>query len=233
MTTLELCGSNLKILPECIQACKNLQLLNLNNCKQLREIRGIPPNMEELSAINCTSLVPSVLNLLLNQNMHSCSGKKFTLPGTRIPEWVDHNGKGASLSFWFRNDFPNIALFGIGGPNSNRHECRVSINGHVLNIGSFNYHWSCKKDTEHIYLYDRPHLYNMDYPQDQWNHAEISYEFKMLELGRWTKPLPKETWVYIYDKARIKRDILFTNPNLNLNPEPSKEHLERKYQFLD
>lgn len=34
------------------------------------------------------------------------------MPGTAtIPEWFEHRSKGLSISFWFRNKFPSIALF--------------------------------------------------------------------------------------------------------------------------
>ncbi|KAI4353219.1 hypothetical protein L6164_002185 [Bauhinia variegata] len=190
MTSLELCGSNLTILPE---------------CKQLQEIRAIPPKIKVLSARNCTSLIPSSLNLLLDENIHSRGITCFTLPGTRIPKWVDHYGKKASLSFWFRNKFPDVVQFVIG------------VNGRVL---AESYHSYSELETKHAFLYNlRLHCdgdlekHEMPYPEEEWNHAKISFVSKSYELGRRQEPLVQETGVYIFDRDRIERDILFTNPN--------------------
>lgn len=39
----------------------------------------------------------------------------ISLPGARIPEWFDHCDKGGSISFWFRNKFPAVALCTVMG----------------------------------------------------------------------------------------------------------------------
>ena len=64
---LNLSGHNFTILPECIKDYRFLFHLRLDDCKFLREIRGIPPNLEYLSAIRCNSLTSSCKNMLLNQ----------------------------------------------------------------------------------------------------------------------------------------------------------------------
>lgn len=53
---LNLSLNNFTILPACIKECRLLTILILDYCMHLREIRGIPPNLETLSAIRCTSL---------------------------------------------------------------------------------------------------------------------------------------------------------------------------------
>ncbi|KAI4353197.1 hypothetical protein L6164_002163 [Bauhinia variegata] len=206
------CTSLVTLLPESIQECEFLTDLNLDNCKQPREIRGIPPNIKVLSAINCTSLTPSALSLLVDQVY-------ITLPGTRIPKFFDHYGKRESLSFWFRNKFPDIALFVVVGPNkmfsSITFECNVSVNGNLLD------HWFQSypiSEVENTFQYNLRRRLNLDeqgmvYPEDEWNHAEISYIFKTYKVGRRKKPLVQQTGIYIFDRARNQRDILFTNPN--------------------
>jgi Leucine-rich repeat (LRR) protein len=67
VTYLDLSKSNLTILPECIKENRSLRSLYLNYCKFLQEIRGIPPNLKFLSALNCESLSSSCTNMLLNQ----------------------------------------------------------------------------------------------------------------------------------------------------------------------
>jgi len=70
--SLDLSGNNFTILPECIKDCHFLWYLRLDDCKCLREIRGIPPNLKRLSAKQCKSLTSSCKNMLLNQVFFSC-----------------------------------------------------------------------------------------------------------------------------------------------------------------
>ncbi|KAI4353223.1 hypothetical protein L6164_002189 [Bauhinia variegata] len=185
MTSLELCGSNLTILPECIQACQHLSDLNLDNCKQLQEIRAIPPNIKVLSAINCTSLNPSALNLLLDKNIHSRGNTCFTLPGKRIPKWFDCYDIGnESLLFWFRNEFPDIALFFVGASNemfdSLLIECILTVNDRVVGEWYSDYP---VLETKHTFLYDLRSRLNLDMERkvysryDIVNYVRIHYVF--------------------------------------------------------
>ena len=64
---LNLSKHNFTILPECIKDFQFLSSLTLDDCKFLREIRGIPPNLKWLSAKHCKSLTSSTRNMLLNQ----------------------------------------------------------------------------------------------------------------------------------------------------------------------
>ena len=52
---LRITSDNFKILPECFSEC-HLKHLDLFDCTSLEEIRGFPPNLESLSAIDCISL---------------------------------------------------------------------------------------------------------------------------------------------------------------------------------
>jgi len=58
---------NLKILPECLSECHHLKCLVLHGCASLEEIRGIPPNLEELFADKCKSLSSSSRRMLMSQ----------------------------------------------------------------------------------------------------------------------------------------------------------------------
>lgn len=64
---LYLSRNNFTVLPECLKECRFLRELELNYCKRLQEIRGIPPNLKQLSALGCESLTSSRRNMLLNQ----------------------------------------------------------------------------------------------------------------------------------------------------------------------
>ena len=64
---LDLTGSNFTILPACIKDCHFLRSLYLNYCNNLQEIGGIPPNIEYLNAVGCTSTSSSSRGMLLNK----------------------------------------------------------------------------------------------------------------------------------------------------------------------
>ncbi|PNX83981.1 disease resistance protein (TIR-NBS-LRR class) [Trifolium pratense] len=110
LTHLDLSLSNFTILPECIKEHQSLISLNLDDCTRLQEIRGIPPNLKFLSALNCELLSSSCTSMLLNQELHEVGGTIFCLPGKRIPEWFELQSRGWSFSFWIRNRLPSISL---------------------------------------------------------------------------------------------------------------------------
>jgi hypothetical protein len=56
-----------KFLPECLKECRNLQELNVRHCKNLEEIRGIPPNLSILDAEDSKPLNSSSRSMLVNK----------------------------------------------------------------------------------------------------------------------------------------------------------------------
>ncbi|XP_012574085.1 disease resistance-like protein DSC1 [Cicer arietinum] len=54
---LRLDGSNLEILPVSIEGLSELEIMSLNNCRNLRFLPKLPPHIKEFHADNCTSLV--------------------------------------------------------------------------------------------------------------------------------------------------------------------------------
>jgi len=64
---LDLSKNNFRILPECIREFQFLRKLNVNDCKLLQEIRGIPPSLKHFLATNCKSLTSLSTNMFLNQ----------------------------------------------------------------------------------------------------------------------------------------------------------------------
>ncbi|KOM54619.1 hypothetical protein LR48_Vigan10g051100 [Vigna angularis] len=186
LKTLRLRNSNLSILPECIQECHFLELLDLCYCKQLREIRGLPPNIDDFLAYNCKSLEAhsSTLNSLLSRAIDSSTRKFYVLPGERVPEWFDHSTKGNSLCFWFRRDFPSItvcAILGvldnIEGPFFVKFNFFVTINDiEIPFLFDFNY----ILDTDHMFMFN-----NFTYPmkldcgglvsENEWSYGEVLF----------------------------------------------------------
>ncbi|KAK2421750.1 TMV resistance protein N [Trifolium repens] len=112
--SLILTGSNLKILPSNLEKCCFLETINLDDCKFLEEIRGVPPNLKTLSAIGCKSLTSSSKRMLMNQEVHEAGGTEFYFPSSRsdrIPEWFEHQRREPSISFGFRNKLPSLVFY--------------------------------------------------------------------------------------------------------------------------
>nr|KYP59772.1 TMV resistance protein N [Cajanus cajan] len=64
---LDISYNNLTALPACIKECIHLKTLLLNNCKQLKDILEIPPKLQDIDALNCTSLTSQSSSVLLSQ----------------------------------------------------------------------------------------------------------------------------------------------------------------------
>jgi Leucine-rich repeat (LRR) protein len=56
LTELDLSMSDIVTIPPYIRRCVRLKNLYLDDCKQLREILGIPPNLIQMRAMDCVSL---------------------------------------------------------------------------------------------------------------------------------------------------------------------------------
>ncbi|XP_045811001.1 TMV resistance protein N-like isoform X2 [Trifolium pratense] len=110
---LFLSRSNIKILPECLKECHFLKSIDLDGCKYLEEIRGIPPNLKTLSAFGCYSLTSSSKSMLVSKELHETGGTKFYFPSSRsdkIPTWFEHQSREPSFSFSFRNNLPSLVF---------------------------------------------------------------------------------------------------------------------------
>jgi Leucine-rich repeat (LRR) protein len=66
VSIVDLSNNNIRILPSCLNQCQ-IEVLTLDGCKYLEEIRGIPPNLILFSAKGCKSLTSSCIRMLLNQ----------------------------------------------------------------------------------------------------------------------------------------------------------------------
>ncbi|RHN55265.1 putative leucine-rich repeat domain, L domain-containing protein [Medicago truncatula] len=220
---LDLSRNSFTILPEFIKECHFLITLNLNDCTCLREIRGIPPNLKRLSALQCESLSSSCRSMLLNQELHEAGSTDFCLPGTSpIPEWFQHQTRGSSISFWFRNNVPSVSLFVALKPM--RNECinygflplatiNLTINGHKFDL-------RCPPDgirlmmsLGHTYLSDMQ-LHEMDLEskleeellRNEWVHVEVLFKHQM------KKTLLIESGIHLFKQKSSMEDIQFNNP---------------------
>lgn len=67
LVMLYLSGNDFVSLPQCIEQLDKLQLLDVSNCKKLRDIPEIPSNLKKVMAQNCTSLTTESSSRLWSQ----------------------------------------------------------------------------------------------------------------------------------------------------------------------
>ncbi|RHN52619.1 putative TIR domain, winged helix-turn-helix DNA-binding domain-containing protein [Medicago truncatula] len=207
---LHLTNIQFTVLPKSIEKCHFLWKLVLDDCKDLQEIKGNPPSLKMLSALNCISLTSSCKSILVKQELHEDGNTWFRLPQTKIPEWFDHQSEaGLSISFWFLNKFPAIALCVVSPLTwyRSQHCVRVVINGdtffytHGSKIGA-----KSQADTYHLHLF---HMQtenfndNMDKSllENKWNHAKVYFGFKFHKSG-----------IHVLKAKSNMKDIRFSDP---------------------
>ncbi|CAJ1952287.1 unnamed protein product [Sphenostylis stenocarpa] len=207
---LNLRYNNFSIIPECINKCQFLWMLDVSHCRHLREIKGVPPTLKEFFAIACESLTSSSIDMFLNQELHEGGYTSFNLPGARIPEWLDQRSRGPSISFWFRNNFPDKVLCFVIAPmlNYDKYFCpSVFINGNKFTSEIPNF----SKGTDHTYLSDlrlrnftcSPYDFSFE---NEWNHVEIKY----LVVG--CKETSLQIGIHIFNQETSMEDVRFTDP---------------------
>ncbi|CAJ1932086.1 unnamed protein product [Sphenostylis stenocarpa] len=210
VTCLFLNHTNITTLPACINACRSLTKLYLDECNELREIRGLPSNIQYLSAVNCTSLTSQSKEMLLNQALYKTRSTYFCFPGSTIRCLSNHCSKGPSLSFWFRNKFPAITLYVVGVSGVFlRYEFDLIINSsqrfpnfvHVRSPSLF--------QANHIMLFDlRLEIgtgkFEKMYIENGWNHAEI------LLVSGGGRANMKCMGVHVKEQKTSMEDIRFT-----------------------
>ncbi|CAJ2635787.1 unnamed protein product [Trifolium pratense] len=213
---LDLSRNNFTILPECIKECHLLKKLYLDYCQFLQEVRGVPPNLEIFSALWCKSWTST--DMLLHQELHEAGSTMFYLPGSRIPDWFEHRSSRGSISFWFRNKFPAIALCLVPGSMFATSPIYpiVIINGNKCKLDSRNRneyggdHY-LQVESDHTYIFDLQKIKfkdNLDEAllNNEWNHVEIMY------TDANNHSMLIESGIHVFkQKSRIE-DIRFTSP---------------------
>jgi hypothetical protein len=134
----------------------------------------------------------------------------------RIPEWFEHQSKGPSISFWFRNKIPSIALFVVSKSMDDKslqsefHSQRVImfVNGDQYFLDERNGVYRII-EQDHTYLYDL-HLQgrNMEKSllKNEWNHVKVMYKNKMMI------PVLIESGIHVFKYEGSMEDVQFTNP---------------------
>ncbi|XP_045810954.1 TMV resistance protein N-like [Trifolium pratense] len=230
VTHISLDYSTITILPSCINECHSLKQLTMNNCMELREIRGLPPNIKYLHAINCESLTSQSKEILLNQMLLN-SGfeiKYIIYPGSTIPSLFHQHTCEPSLSFWFRNKLPEMALCFVGvlGGSVTNYQKRlveynfdliIDSNQRISNIFHVDWFENSLFDTNHIFLLDVQLKASLDmigklHFENGWNHAE----FRLMKNGG---EYMKQTRVYVQEQMINMPDIQFINPEVPIGKE--------------
>ncbi|KAL5173154.1 TMV resistance protein N [Glycine soja] len=228
LETLSLSHCGILLLPINIVMMPKLASLDAESCKGWQwkkseegeekvgsiEIRGVPQNLKEFMAIECISLSSSSLSMLSNQELHEAGQTVFQFPGATIPEWFNHQSRGPSSSFWFRNEFPHNVLCLLLA----RVECiyedyipmlTVFINGKRHKITSWLEYGEGtgvrKVKLNYTYLFDLESAFELDDLSEvalekEWNHVEITYA-GMLETS-----LVKATGIHVLRQDDIRYD---------------------------
>jgi hypothetical protein len=136
----------------------------------------------------------------------------------RIPEWFEHQSKGPSISFWFRNKIPSISLFVVSKWMADKslqrqyYSLRVVmfVNGDQYILDEHNGVYRII-EHDHTYLYDL-HLQDRrlekSLMENEWNHVEVRYENSMMI------PIHTESGIHIFKHEGCTEDVQFINPSL-------------------
>ena len=133
----------------------------------------------------------------------------FCLPGKRIPEWFDQQSRGPSISFWFRNKFPDMVLCLIVAPiRSQFFRPEVFINGNECSP------YSCyfQKGMHHAYLCDLREIEFRNSPyevpfENGWNHVNVTCP-RCID----TYIHPVKMGIHIFKQEHAMEDVRFTDP---------------------
>lgn len=141
----------------------------------------------------------------------------FCLPGVEIPKWFNYQNRGASISFWFRNKFPDKVLCVLVAPmQDNFFRPMVLINGKECTC--YSHHFLTGK--HHAYLCDlrELHFTNSPYVGPFENEWKVTFP-----RGEYTSFHHVKMGIYIVKQENSMEDVRFTDPcskrktNVDLN----------------
>ncbi|KAF7813110.1 TMV resistance protein N-like isoform X1 [Senna tora] len=216
---LDLRRSNFMILPACIKECLYLKSLDLSDCMHLREVRGIPPNIEQLYAMNCISLNSESRSLLMSQELHDTGSKKFWVSGSTMPRWVSHH----TLSLWFRDQIPTISFCCVLRKHLHHHSIfdklliDVVINGDKIKMcDDFLFYPHSNMLVEDVVVLVRIICCGDDKVSlaSEWNHVEV--KAKTIYGSHYAskkETCVEEVGIYVKELKHRREDIQFINPH--------------------
>ncbi|RHN52396.1 putative P-loop containing nucleoside triphosphate hydrolase, leucine-rich repeat domain, L [Medicago truncatula] len=227
--TLHLSGSNIKILPESLKNCLSIKCIDLYGCGTLEEIRGIPPNLEALSALRCKSLTSSSKRMLMSQELHESGSIECCFPSIlneRIPEWFEHQ-TNKSISFSFRNNLPSLVfLFSSKLVSDMYPSIRVYL---IINDNVYNSRIGLVPGHTYLFPFKVQDWYLEEYQKlksmldeallkNEWIHAEVRF-------CDWGKEYVVESGIHVIKHLTNMDDFQFTDSLLRKN-KISDEYLK-------
>ncbi|XP_022639967.1 uncharacterized protein LOC106769791 isoform X6 [Vigna radiata var. radiata] len=224
ITQLELKYTPLKEFPFSFRNLARLQDLVLVDCGNVQLPSSIVmlPELAEIFALGCKGwLLPKQDENDEEKELHVAGNTMFCLPGSRIPEWLEQQSIGPSLSFWFRENFPVMDLCFVIGPmgkDSILFRPIMTINGNTMEIQSLTDKRFCFDFPAldyHILIIGTKYMKfgdNLDKPlsKNEWNHVVVSIALDF-------EPTPKEiivkqTALHVIKPESSMDDIQFTDP---------------------
>ncbi|XP_028769821.1 disease resistance protein TAO1-like isoform X2 [Neltuma alba] len=157
---LYLSGNDFVSLPRCIKECTNLWKLNVSDCKRLRDIPELPPELFQIEAVNCTSLTAESLDNLYSQAKKELADLTIQVTATTFPDWFNYCCEGGTLCFRVRGNLPRgVLAFEIARKaNMSREKTHfpvfMSINGVQIMKQDFDYKWQILAQQGDLLLLD-------------------------------------------------------------------------------
>jgi len=156
--------------------------------------------------------------------LHEDGGTEFSFAGSAgTPKWFNQKRRGPSISFWFRDRLPSVALFVASTLMDTKHlnndshsltaYLRTNICEYDLDINNVDLDLVVQPD--HTYLYDL-RLQEMKLESvlgealliAEWIHAEITFKCE----GCIEEALRIESGIHVFELKSSMEDIRFTNP---------------------
>lgn len=164
-----------------------------------------------------------LIDVVLKQALREVDGLRFVMLEDKVPEWSDHYTEGHSISFWFRNTFPNMAVC-FGGESNIGHHGELILNGSVYVNGELLESIIEEKvfgriTSEHTFLVDLQNLIQ----EDKLKRAALKREWNQMQICCTLRHRRNQTWakakgIYVYKQKSRMEDIRFTNPNEEISP---------------
>jgi len=150
------------------------------------------------------------------QQLHEAGKTSFVLQGGSIPEWLDKESRGPSISFWFRNQFPPKVLCLLITRILEDNETSELVTPVVVINGKVRFNSMEREmmvvELDHIHLFDL-HVLPFRYEliqmasEKEWKHVEITYE------GLFDTSLIKAMGIHVFkEESWSIEDIRYDDP---------------------
>ncbi|AED94720.1 disease resistance protein-like [Arabidopsis thaliana] len=211
ITSLVLWKSNIESIPESIIGLTRLDWLNVNSCRKLKSILGLPSSLQDLDANDCVSLKRVCFsfhnpiralsfNNCLNLDEEARKGiiqqsvyRYICLPGKKIPEEFTHKATGRSITIPLSPGTlsassrfkASILILPVESYETDDISCSLRTKGGVeVHCCELPYHFLLRSRSEHLFIF-----HGDLFPQGNKYHevdvtmSEITFEFSHTKIG--------------------------------------------------